>query len=310
MAASGIAYGFIPFHSCGDDANGNPLPACSSVTSGAPCCTKASNMGWRYTLLCIGAICIFIFFLRFVVFRFQESPKFLLYRGRDSKAVEVLHKIAKFNGRESTVTVEVFEALNDEASSTASGESDRPMIGASTKKLKESWGTRLSIELQRYKILFSTFTMARLTLLVWITYVRCHPPLYPYNFMPTNPLSPPAGLRLLGLQHSRLLPPQDSPRQELCHRRLRRHHLSQLRHHLHLRHPRRPPRHPHVQRPPRRPQMGHGRLLRPHGPLPLPLRDRKHRSLKHRTQRHGISLPEYVQCRALWLDAGSVSDAD
>ena len=133
-------------------------------------------MGWRYTLLCIGAICIFIFFLRFVVFRFQESPKFLLYRGRDSKAVEVLHKIAKFNGRESTVTLEVFEALNDEATSTASGDSDRPMLEASTKKSKESWGTRINIELQRYKILFSNFTMARLTLLVWITYVRSPPP--------------------------------------------------------------------------------------------------------------------------------------
>ena len=146
-------------------------------------------MGWRYTLLCIGAICIFIFFLRFVVFRFQESPKFLLYRGRDTKAVEVLHKIAKFNGRESTVTLEVFEALNDEATSTASGDSDRPMLGASTKRLKEKWSSRLSTELQRYKILFSTFTMARLTLLVWITYVRCHPPLYPFQPMFTKSLS-------------------------------------------------------------------------------------------------------------------------
>ena len=191
MVACGIAYGFIPFYSCGDDATGNPLPACSSVASGAPCCTKASNFGWRYTLLCIGAICIFIFFLRFVVFRFQESPKFLLYRGRDNKAVEVLHKIAKFNGRESSVTLEVFEALSDEASSTGTGDTDRPILGASTKNLKENWSTRISIELQRYKILFSTFTMARLTLLVWITYVRSHPPFTP---MLTNPLCSPAGL--------------------------------------------------------------------------------------------------------------------
>ena len=182
MVACGIAYGFIPFYSCGDDANGKPLPACSSVASGAPCCTKASNMGWRYTLLCLGGICIFIFFLRFVVFRFRESPKFLLYRGRDNKAVEVLHKIAKFNGRESTVTLEVLEALNDEATSTGSADSDRPMLGASAKKLKESWGTRISVELQRYKILFSTFTVARLTILVWITYVRSHPLLHPLHF--------------------------------------------------------------------------------------------------------------------------------
>lgn len=186
MVACGIAYGFIPFYSCGEDASGKPLPACSSVASGAPCCTKASNMGWRYTLLCIGGICIFIFFLRFVVFRFRESPKFLLYRGRDAKAVEVLHKIAKFNGRESTVTLEVFEALNDEATSTGSADSDRPMLGTSAKKLKESWGTRINVELQRYKILFSTFTMARLTILVWITYVRFHLSFILFNLLFTN----------------------------------------------------------------------------------------------------------------------------
>ncbi len=138
-------------------------------------------MGWRYTLLCLGGICIFIFFLRFVVFRFQESPKFLLYRGRDSKAVEVLHKIAKFNGRQSSVTLELFEALSDEASSTGTGDTDRPILGASRENLKESWSTRISIELQRYKILFSNFTMARLTILVWITYVRSHSPLPPLH---------------------------------------------------------------------------------------------------------------------------------
>ena len=276
MLASGIAYGFIPFYSCGDGADGKPLPACSSVASGAPCCTKASNMGWRYTLLCLGGICIFIFFLRFVVFRFRESPKFLLYRGRDDKAVEVLHQIARFNGRESTVTLEVFDALNDEATSRGSADSDRPMLGASAKKLKESWGTRISVELQRYKILFSTFTMARLTFLVWITYVRPHFSFTPFTPILTNLLPPPTGIRLLGLQHSRLLPPQNPPRQKLRHRSLRSHHLSQLRHHLHLRHPRRPLRHSHVRRPPRWPQMGHGRLLSPHGPLPLPLRYCKH----------------------------------
>ena len=267
-------------------------------------------MGWRYTLLCLGGICITIFFLRFVVFRFRESPKFLLYRGRDDKAVEVLHQIAKFNGRESTVTLEVFEALNGEATSTGSADSDRPMLGASAKKLKENWGTRINVELQRYKILFSTFTMARLTILVWITYVRSYFSFTPFTPILTNNLFVPAGLRLLGLQHSRLLPPQNSPRQELRHRHLRSHHLSQLRHHLHLRHPRRPPRHPHVWRSPRRPQMGHGRLLGPHGPLPLPLRYRKHRSLKHRIECHGVFLPEYVQCGALWMDAGSISDTD
>ena len=125
-------------------------------------------MGWRYTLLCLGAICLAIFFLRFVVFRFQESPKFLLYRGRDEKAVEVLHKIAKFNGRESSITSETFEILTTEHATTSHRDADRATSDASIDK---SMGTMIKDELSRCKILFSSFSLARLTILVWITYI-------------------------------------------------------------------------------------------------------------------------------------------
>ena len=175
VIASGIAYGFVPFYSCGNGLDGKPLPACSSssLAPGAPCCTKSSNFGWRYTLLCIGAICMAVFFLRFVVFNFQESPKFLLYRGRDDKAVEVLHKIAKFNGRESNISLETFEALSTERTSTATRDTDSPIFGGEVRQLQTSWVSKVKVEMQRYKILFSNFSMARLTLLVWITYVSC-----------------------------------------------------------------------------------------------------------------------------------------
>lgn len=141
------------------------------VSPGEPCCTKASNMGWRYTLFTLGAICLFVFFLRFVVFRFQESPKYLLYRGKDEKAVKVLHHIAKFNGRESTITMDVFAALTDEDSSIGSHSTGKPILGAGSKQLKKSFGEKIKLEFSRYKILFSTPTMIRLTILVWITYV-------------------------------------------------------------------------------------------------------------------------------------------
>ncbi|CAF9935599.1 hypothetical protein IMSHALPRED_010283 [Imshaugia aleurites] len=141
VISSGIAYGFIPF------------------------------MGWRYTLICLGAICLTIFFLRFVVFRFQESPKFLLYRGRDDKAVKVLQKIAKFNGRESSITLETFEALTNEHASMANRDTDMPILDAGLENLKSTWVEKIKIELRRCKILFSDFSMARLTILVWITYI-------------------------------------------------------------------------------------------------------------------------------------------
>ena len=166
IVSSGIAYGLIPKYSCDEDAK-----ACSNVAAGAPCCTKSSNMGWRYTLIVLGAICLTIFCLRFLLFNFQESPKFLLYRGRDGQAVEVLHKIAKFNGRESSITTEIFEALTSEEMSMATSNTTTSVLGAGPKQLKASWGQKIKIELQRYKLLFSSFDMIRLTLLVWITYI-------------------------------------------------------------------------------------------------------------------------------------------
>ena len=128
-------------------------------------------MGWRYTLICLGAICLAIFFLRFVVFRFQESPKFLLYRGRDEKAVEVLHKIAKFNGRESSITLETFEALTTEHAAMADRDTDIPLTDVGMEKITTTWFQKIKKELQRCKILFSSFALARLTILVWVTYV-------------------------------------------------------------------------------------------------------------------------------------------
>lgn len=165
-----LAYAFIPNHSCGNGADGKPLKACSVVAEGAACCTKSSNMGWRYTLLCLGAICLGIFFVRFVLFNFQESPKYLLYRGKDEKAVKVLHSIAKFNGRESSISLKDFEALTNEATSMSSNDTGTPMLGAGAAQLKATWGQKLRIEMERYKLLFATSTMARLTILVWITY--------------------------------------------------------------------------------------------------------------------------------------------
>lgn len=169
---SGIAYGFIPKYSCAIGADGKSLPSCNNVPAGEVCCTKASNIGWRYTLYTLGAVTLVAFVMRFVVFRFQESPKFLLYRGQDEKAVEVLHEIAKFNGRESTITLETFNALTEEEASLQSRESGgTPMLGAGAKQVQISFGQKVMLEFSRYKLLFANAAIARMTILVWITYI-------------------------------------------------------------------------------------------------------------------------------------------
>ena len=178
MIASGIAYGLIPRYSCGDggnDAQGNPLPACSANTPGQACCTKASNMGWRYTCLCLGAICLFIFVLRFVLFNFQESPKFLLYRNKDEKAVKALQHIAKFNGRDCGVTLDNFKALDREETDVTGRNTTTPIMFVPDVPFKDTWKQRIKIEFVRYKMLFGNAQIARLTILVWITYVSLFP---------------------------------------------------------------------------------------------------------------------------------------
>lgn len=164
-----IAYGFIPENSCVPNwTEANALESCNGSGLSPPdCCGPSNNQGWRYLLFTVGAITLGCFLLRFVVFRFRESPKFLIYRGHDDKAAEVLQQIAKFNKMDCTVTAATFDALTSEHDSMTSG---TPILGGGKKQSDTSWGKKLSIELDRYKILFSTPALARITILVWLTY--------------------------------------------------------------------------------------------------------------------------------------------
>ncbi|KAL5116866.1 hypothetical protein ACEQ8H_005218 [Pleosporales sp. CAS-2024a] len=106
--ASGIAYGTAAKWRCAPK-----LESCRAVAAGQPCCSVSSNMGWRYNVIILGAMTLVIFFLRYFVFSFYESPKFLLSRGREAEAIDVLHKIAKFNRAPSpTLTLDMFAAID------------------------------------------------------------------------------------------------------------------------------------------------------------------------------------------------------
>jgi hypothetical protein len=125
-------------------------------------------MGWRYLMFTLGAITLFIFFLRFVVFNFKESPKFLVYRGKDAKAIEVLQHIAKVNKRECGVTLQDFEALTDVDESTRSG---TELFGTGDQQRSLSSMQKLKLGFKRYGLLFKSWQIARLTLLVWLIYI-------------------------------------------------------------------------------------------------------------------------------------------
>ena len=50
-----------------------------------------------------------LFVIRFFLFHLYESPKYLMGRGRDEEAVEVVHKVAEYNGTTSSLTVKMLE---------------------------------------------------------------------------------------------------------------------------------------------------------------------------------------------------------
>ncbi|KAI0647861.1 MFS general substrate transporter [Trametes meyenii] len=91
-----------------------PLFANFSCASASDC-PRASNQGWRYFLYAMGGLMTLLFLLRFAVFHLHESPKFLMSRGRDAEAVAVVHAVARFNGKESSLTPEMLQRCEREA---------------------------------------------------------------------------------------------------------------------------------------------------------------------------------------------------
>lgn len=130
-------------------------------------------MGWRYLMFTIGAVTLSVFILRTFVFRFRETPKFLIYKGRDAKAIEVLQHMAEVNKTECRLTLEALQSLHSEQNSLHSADESVPALGGRRRRDKLLPGTKLDVKSHaaRYKLLFNGWRMTRLTLLVWITYI-------------------------------------------------------------------------------------------------------------------------------------------
>lgn len=174
LVASGIAYGFIPKYSC--------VGVVSDAGSAAPPCLKADNAGWRYYLYTLGAITIAIFLLRFLVFKFRESPAFLINRGKDREAIKVVQSIAKMNGAAAPqFTIDDLQEIDRRClslglthySAAEQAELDRLAEGR-PETYSQTFRRACSAFVTQFKnlrILFRNKTMARITILLWLTYM-------------------------------------------------------------------------------------------------------------------------------------------
>ncbi|PPR01166.1 hypothetical protein CVT24_006131 [Panaeolus cyanescens] len=97
-----------------------PSPSQSNVASYS--CPESQNRGWRYFLYAMGGLTLVMWLLRFFAFHLYETPKYLVGKGREKEAGEVLERVRRFNGREKG---EDIITLNDLLKLKPEGSDDR-----------------------------------------------------------------------------------------------------------------------------------------------------------------------------------------
>ncbi|KAJ5815434.1 hypothetical protein N7474_007211 [Penicillium riverlandense] len=82
-------------------------------------CTFQNNLGWRYAYWTFGGLTAVMFLARFL-FQIYETPKYLLGKGKDRQAAEVVAKVARRNGSTTWLTASHFEAVDAELQTNGS----------------------------------------------------------------------------------------------------------------------------------------------------------------------------------------------
>ena len=116
---------------------------------------------------------LFCWVIRFLVFHLYESPKYLMGRGRDSEAVAVVHKVAAYNGKTSSLTVDMLREVERSNTDVAKGPAlDTSARAAALRKLRK-------FDTNHVKALFATKKLAYSTSLLIVIWGK--PVLVPHS---------------------------------------------------------------------------------------------------------------------------------
>ncbi|KAF4630614.1 hypothetical protein G7Y89_g7527 [Cudoniella acicularis] len=115
----------------------------------------------------MGALTFIMFLLRFLFFHLFESPKFLLSRGRQSEAVDVIHGMASANKTTTWLTSEILDSIAGTPSSSTSPSTNNAKL--STIEILQRKFSSFSTE--RIAPLFSTRKLALTTTLLWFCWL-------------------------------------------------------------------------------------------------------------------------------------------
>lgn len=131
---------------------------------------RSANMspGWRYLYYTSGSLVLVMSFLRIVVLRFRETPKYLLCSGQDEEVISLLRDLATKYNRPCSLTLEQLQQYGSVTTAHAKSTFSLREIGV------------------HYKGLFSTKKLRISTLLLWLSWanIGLAYPLY-YMFLPT-----------------------------------------------------------------------------------------------------------------------------
>jgi len=140
--------------------------SCPTTSPPSPC-PRSENQGWRYFLYTMGALMLVLFVLRFFVFHLYESPKFLMGRGRDAEAVEVVHKVAQYNGTTSSLTLDILHKAEQGRPALLSNDAEKsPLPLMETSKVGAIRRTMREFGWDHVTPLFKTRKLARSTSLL------------------------------------------------------------------------------------------------------------------------------------------------
>lgn len=105
----------------------------------------------------MGGFTLLLSFLRGFVFNLYESPKFLMSRGRDARAVEIIQRIARYNGRTCSLTVEMLESAGEiEVDGGKEVQMDTSVRAAVLRKLRKYSSSHVKSLFATKKIAYST----------------------------------------------------------------------------------------------------------------------------------------------------------
>lgn len=116
-------------------------------------------MGWRYLLFCLGGLTLFLWGLRFFVFTLLESPRYLIGKGDDEAAVNVVHQLAKMNGTTTDLTVDKLRRVAAPFESREE-EEEYPVSASALVQKKKILSSSSYLTARHVKALFSTPKMA------------------------------------------------------------------------------------------------------------------------------------------------------